>query len=278
MQIPSRFFKKETIYRTIGANDSTGHLSAGFLIKKDYRDYNINMILPVYSGVFVLSGTGSYVDESGQTTLLSPGSFFQRMPGVKHSTYIDQGSNWLEFFICIPPAFFQSMVAMNLPGTQQAVLSPGINIGLLDTFTMFMESLKKSTDAELPHLLCEAQKIIYHLYFLSHHSLSDESQLIHTACILLKNNVTSRQTTEEICKPLEMGYEKFRKLFKQQTGLSPTQYRIQHRINLAKNLLLTADSSIESLAYELGYIDPHTFSKQFKKFTGSSPLQFKRMH
>lgn len=278
MQIPSHLFKKDTVYRTIGPNDSLGHLGAGFLIKKDYRDYNINMILPVYSGVFVLSGTGSYVDASGQTTPLSPGCFFQRMPDTRHSTYIDEGSNWLEFFICIPPSFFHSMVAMNLPGPRQSVLSPGLNIGLLDTFTTFTENLRKSNDAELPYLLCEAQKIIYHLYFLSNQSLSAESQLVHTACSLLKKHATSRETTEEICKSLDMGYEKFRKLFKRQIGLSPTQYMIQHRINLAKTLLLTSDLSIESIAYKLGYIDPHTFSKQFKKLTGISPLQFKKMH
>lgn len=278
MQIPHHLFKKDTIYRTIGNSDLSGHLGAGFLLKKDARDYNINMILPVYSGVFVLNGTGNFIDETGKIIPLFPGCFFQRMPSIKHSTYIDDGCNWLEFFICIPPNFFHSMSAMNLPGTQEPVLIPGLNPGLIDTFTQFFHNLKSCTDQELPYLLCEAQKIIYTLYTHTYESPSKEKQFIDLACSLLKDNATSRLHTEELCQSIDMGYEKFRKLFKSQVGLSPTQYRIQCRINLAKTLLLTDDASIEQLAYTLGYIDPYTFSKQFKKFTGFSPLEFKKFY
>ncbi|MGL4738235.1 MAG: helix-turn-helix domain-containing protein, partial [Cellulosilyticaceae bacterium] len=154
----------------------------------------------------------------------------------------------------------------------------GLNPGLIDTFTQFFQTLKTCPDADLPYLLCEAQKIIYTLYTHTYETPSKEKQFIDLACSLLKNNATSRLHTEELCNSLGMGYEKFRKLFKLQVGLSPTQYRIQCRINLAKTLLLTSDSSIEQLAYELGYIDPYTFSKQFKKFTGLAPLEFKKFH
>ena len=278
MQLSPELFKKDTVYRTIGSDNLFGHLGAGFMYKKDYRDYNIDMLLPVYSGVFVLNGTGTYCDTHGNSIPLSPGCFFQRMPSVKHSTYIDESSNWLEFFICIPPQFFQSMVAMNLPGTKEPVLYPGLNVGLLDTFIQFMENLRKASDTDLPYLLCEAQRIIYNLYTLSHQSKTTESELIDLSCTLLQKHATSRLSTEEICQELNIGYEKFRKLFKEYMGLSPTQYMIQHRINLAKSLLLTSDSCIEALAYELGYVDPQTFSKQFKKFTGVSPIYFRKMH
>lgn len=64
-------------------------------------------------------------------------------------------------------------------------------------------------------------------------------------------------------------------IFKKKTGISPQKYLLQYRMNIACNLLLTTDHSVQEIAYEIGYDNPLTFSKMFKSFYGVSPRNYR---
>jgi len=65
------------------------------------------------------------------------------------------------------------------------------------------------------------------------------------------------------------------KIFRRQTGLSPTEYLTRLRIEKAKELLETKkDLLIRDAANLVGYKDPYYFSKIFKKTTGVWPSQY----
>jgi AraC-like DNA-binding protein len=73
-----------------------------------------------------------------------------------------------------------------------------------------------------------------------------------------------------------ISYERFRKIFREQTGLSPNDYRIRRRMDLARAMLVQQRSSIKQIAYTLGYPDPFSFSRQFKQVVGVPPKHFTR--
>ncbi|MFD2610955.1 AraC family transcriptional regulator [Paenibacillus gansuensis] len=66
----------------------------------------------------------------------------------------------------------------------------------------------------------------------------------------------------------------FAKLFKEEVGLLPKQYVIQQRMKLAKTSLLRGEKTA-GIAERLGFASVHHFSRQFKQFTGLTPLQFR---
>jgi AraC-like DNA-binding protein len=78
----------------------------------------------------------------------------------------------------------------------------------------------------------------------------------------------------EIANSFGYPYETFRKKFKEYTGVSPLQFRLQAKFNLAQRLL-TDGHSISEVAEETGYADSFIFSRQFKKYTGKNPKDFK---
>jgi len=59
-------------------------------------------------------------------------------------------------------------------------------------------------------------------------------------------------------------------------GVSPSEYRIQKRVEKAKMLLEYSEDSIESIGQALGYADTSYFIKQFKAEVGLTPYAYKK--
>ncbi|MEO2077393.1 MAG: AraC family transcriptional regulator [Bacillus sp. (in: firmicutes)] len=64
--------------------------------------------------------------------------------------------------------------------------------------------------------------------------------------------------------------------FKDETGVSPIQYLITHRIEVAKTMLLSTNLPIREIASNVGYPNANYFNLLFKKFTGYSPGKFRK--
>ena len=68
----------------------------------------------------------------------------------------------------------------------------------------------------------------------------------------------------------------FRRLFREYSGMSPTEYRTKRRIDRAKSLMEHTDISVDGVAEAIGYSDPSYFCRVFKKVTGICPSEFKK--
>lgn len=69
----------------------------------------------------------------------------------------------------------------------------------------------------------------------------------------------------------------FSTIFAAETGETFIEFLTRIRINKAKELLKTTNMLSADIAYETGYNDPHYFSNLFKKQTGYSPRNFKKL-
>ncbi len=67
----------------------------------------------------------------------------------------------------------------------------------------------------------------------------------------------------------------FSHIFKQKMGISPKDYLQQYRMEHARMLLGNTADTIESVAKKVGYQDPFTFSRLFKKLEGMSPREYR---
>ena len=73
-----------------------------------------------------------------------------------------------------------------------------------------------------------------------------------------------------------MSYSRFRKIFKEYTGFAPSQYIREVRLNMAKEMLTNTCKSIKEIAFELGYENKDYFFSVFRKFTGTTPISYRR--
>ncbi|HSG63425.1 MAG TPA: helix-turn-helix domain-containing protein, partial [Gammaproteobacteria bacterium] len=69
----------------------------------------------------------------------------------------------------------------------------------------------------------------------------------------------------------------FKRRFKAATGSTLIERLQSLRIEEAKRLLETSDMAVDNVSYEVGYEDASFFRRLFKRLTGLSPAQYRRM-
>ncbi len=262
------------VYRSIGDSESRERIGFGFMDKSGVATDNINYRFPFYVIVYVLHGNGTYVDMHGQSHPLRPGNFFQRIPGERHSNLIDPHSGWKECFIEIGAKLFNAYRSMR-------IIRDDFRVGYIDPDPAFIERLwnlqqrlKTADEYMLPRLLPELLLVITEIHqkqFMGH----EHRQIVDLACDHLSRDLERRIDLVGFCKRQGLGYESFRKKFKEQMGISPGQYRIRRRVDAACEMLNNHNLSIGEIAFRLGYKSQYEFSSQFKAYTGLPPRHFR---
>lgn len=68
----------------------------------------------------------------------------------------------------------------------------------------------------------------------------------------------------------------FHRLFKKATGVTPTKYHLDLRMNMARMLLRETRKSVVDIALDVGYANPSHFAKIFRRENGLPPRDYRR--
>jgi YesN/AraC family two-component response regulator len=120
-------------------------------------------------------------------------------------------------------------------------------------------------------ILCE---IFAECYTQNYVSKSQNSKIQNSVEYLLKNYKKSDLSIRELADRSFMSEVYFRKLFKEEYGVSPQKYIIDLRIQNAVGLISAGYYSLKEVAYMSGYNDYKYFSVEFKKAMGVSPSKY----
>ena len=64
--------------------------------------------------------------------------------------------------------------------------------------------------------------------------------------------------------------------FRKATGMPPHRWRMQRRVERARQMLADGDLPVAEIALSVGYDDPSQFAAAFRKIVGVSPAQYRR--
>ncbi len=70
----------------------------------------------------------------------------------------------------------------------------------------------------------------------------------------------------------------FLRRFKRATANTPLEYIQRVKIEAAKKILESTTSTINEVMYDVGYNDTKSFRNTFKKYTGLSPLEYRKKY
>lgn len=94
----------------------------------------------------------------------------------------------------------------------------------------------------------------------------------------IKNNFNKNLNIQDLSGKFHTSQSNLTKIIKQKTGQNFTDYLNNIRISTAKKLLVDKDKNytISEITDIVGYNSLHYFSRIFKNYTGTSPLNFKK--
>lgn len=112
-------------------------------------------------------------------------------------------------------------------------------------------------------------------YFIYHYQSHHLDETIKCAQAYMNKNYTQVVSVETLAASLGISPRHFVRRFKAATGDSPLQYLQRIRIEVAKLKLEKTSTSISEITQAVGYEDPNSFRKLFKKTTGLSPKEYR---
>lgn len=94
----------------------------------------------------------------------------------------------------------------------------------------------------------------------------------------IRNNLAGNLTIQEVSEYVGYSSAHFSVRFKQECGITFSDYVMESRIEKSKELLKNTRETIESIAAAVGYSDVKSFTKNFKKYTEVKPSQYRKIY
>ncbi|MBB5263889.1 AraC-like DNA-binding protein [Catenibacillus scindens] len=117
--------------------------------------------------------------------------------------------------------------------------------------------------------------LLYNLLGALHMSRVNDN-VIQNAVVYMQEHYQENLTTPLLARLCFLGTSQFISRFKKNCSATPMEYLTNLRIDKAKNLLLTTDMPVSTVAHTTGFEDTSYFTRVFKKITGQTPREFRK--
>ncbi|MGG1612819.1 AraC family transcriptional regulator [Paenibacillus sp. FSL K6-2441] len=236
---------------------------------------------PYYHWLHTAEGEGELTFGSG-TFLLQPGSGMLLPPGMPHAYQAKRSSTWETYYLTFGGAAAGSILAAF--GIREAVLfrwEPEAPISpLLGHLLNRLDSIQDPFGLETS---TEVYRFLAVLSQFGQVSSSAVPRIMEKLGPLLAwmereygNPNVGLDTLAEVAG---MSGRHLSKLFQQSFGIAPYSYLTQMRIHKAKEHLASEPGvTVAAIAGKTGFRDASHFVATFRKHTGMTPQQFRRLH
>ena len=235
---------------------------------------------PNYVLHYILEGKGEY-RINNHVYSLSAGQGFLMKPNIMSSYKADPTTPWKYLWIGFDGSYAKKLLSQIGLSSRTLTFSANCGDKLLEVINRMLE--------------CDADGISYHLYlqtqlyvFFYHLSqvLSVESNKLHSG----QQNYYIRMAEEfvekyhaqnihvqDIADYVGICRSHLTTLFQDNLQMSPSEYITHFRLTRAHEQLAISNFSIGKIAEICGYQDSLVFSRAFKKMTGMTPTQYRRI-
>ena len=105
---------------------------------------------------------------------------------------------------------------------------------------------------------------------------TETNRLIRNVYSFVNNNLTKEFNTQDIADELKISRPYLSKVFKEETGITLSEYITKERIHEGERLLKYTDRSISYISSNLGFSSQSHFTRVFKQINGLTPLEYRK--
>ncbi|GHU72755.1 hypothetical protein AGMMS49992_09390 [Clostridia bacterium] len=229
---------------------------------------------PTLSLMWLLSGTGRYkatTDEGEVSCPLTEGSLLLRRPDHPDTLTLNAHECQRRCFISLDPTLMPILFSLTPElNTVCPVTEKAFDQTLFDKFVAFIQMVDQM-DATRPLSYMGALWSLICALYGWHEDVEEEDQILRAARLIMTEPISV--TLPEIAARCGMAYTTFRKRFIAVIGQTPGNWRIEQRLERAKQEL-AAGELIVDIADHLSYSDVFSFTHQFRKWTGMTPKKY----
>ena len=269
--------------------DNVGHAE----IPKDYEtyppkvghpvDYFFNpgkgRVLDNYQLIYISGGRGTYFTSPNESVPVAAGDMLIIPPYTWHSYYPDKKTGWKEYWIGMRGTNIDARFNNGFFSAKQLIYKVGLRDDIIQLYNQAMD-LVFLEQATYQQSIAGIGNLILGMaiYYDSNQHYTNDLIIkqIDQARIIMREKYLTGISPQEVAAQLNMGYSWFRKLFKEYTNVSPAHFMQELRLQKAKNILLNTSLNVKEISYMVGYEDATYFTAFFKKYTGLTPLAYRK--
>jgi AraC-like DNA-binding protein/ligand-binding sensor protein len=103
-----------------------------------------------------------------------------------------------------------------------------------------------------------------------------QPEAVCTARRYLDEHLEDKITLDEVASHVGISPFHFCKVFKDNTGMTLTEYVNRRRVEQAKHRLLHPDARVTEIAFDIGFQSLSQFNRSFARYVGMSPTQYRQ--
>ncbi len=233
---------------------------------------------------FIYVTSGEYTHKiNGKTRILSENMLCVLRPEDRHSTHQNK-PNSTYITLGVKHEYFSVLMSLLDYGLIDALLAADfIEINTNSLKSKYIKSILDDYFASTKNNYSDMSTCnLFLLAFTNeiiNYTSKDEkkvlySQGVETFISLLSKSENLARPLSDLIAATNYSYSHFNSIFKSETGVTPSDYLKEKRLNYAKRLLVSTTYKHESIAEIVGFATHSRFCVFFKEKTGLTPSQY----
>lgn len=245
--------------------------AGGHSMQRDRFEHEDHLLM------FCARGQG-VLEAFDQRSVVEPGGLILLPRGVAHRYFADANDPWTLYWVHFAGELSDQFLHQLAFPPQTAYLKLGIHPKIISDFNSLLDV--RQTGYQLPALLHAAnqlRQLMSYLALLTPRTLRQGEHPLDLDKIhgLMQERLHDDLNLDTLAAAVGLSKFHFSKKYKTLTGHSPIQHFIHLKMEQACYLLDISDQAVGLISQQLGYEDPHYFSRLFKKVMGVNPSEYR---
>jgi len=261
---------------------SDGPFRAAFggreLCEEDYSVQRATFPFPTLE--YVAEGFGQVCFGGGKSQPLRAGTLFACGPGIAFHLKTSSGCKMQKYFVCLTGRAARAAIERYVPVFGRTANLPHHG-DLRDLFDLMIREGSEHTPSAGEICAHIIQLLLLRIRDIRKHRGGRPSPVREKflKCKALIDEDAGRfSSLNDIAVTLHVEASGLNRLFRRYQGVSPYQYLLRRKMNLAAQDLIRNGGFVKETASRAGYQDPYHFSRVFKSVHGIPPADFLRLY